>query len=146
MASYVNGPRTCATAASLRSAVSITAKLLDAPDSPARTSQRPFAGSLTQRRGDADRLLLADLGFETVGDPTLFPEKGVACKAERFRLNVARRVAEEELVRLTREVVRDTASERHRVEERAGPDGFRHELGLERSLEFDDDRANPGLR
>src|SRR2546430_5141552 len=103
-------------------------------------------GSLTQARGDPDGLLQADLGFEAVRERTFFPEEGVAGEAERFRLHVARRVAEEELMRLAGEVVGDPAAERDRVEGRAGADGLRHELGLESALELDDDRAHASLR
>src|SRR5205809_2313497 len=62
-------------------------------------------GSLPQARGDPDGFLQTDLGFEAVRERTFFPEEGVAGEAERFRLHVARRVAEEELMRLPCEVV-----------------------------------------
>src|SRR5713101_439134 len=103
-------------------------------------------GSLTQARGDADGFLQTDLRFETVGEPALLPEERVSGKAQRFGLDVARGVAEEELMRLAREVVGDAAAERNRVEGRPGADGLRHDLGLEGPLELHHDRAHSGLR
>src|SRR5437870_12521627 len=95
-------------------------------------------GSLTQARGDPDGLLQADLGFEAVRERTVFPEEGVARKPKRFGLHGARGIAEEELMRLSGEVVSDPAAERDRVEGSAGADGLRDDLGLKRALGLDD--------
>src|SRR5438445_39397 len=95
-----------------------------------RTTAAP-GGSLAQARCDPHRLVEGYLGLEAIRDPTVLPEEGVAGESERFRLDVSRRVAEEELMGLAGEVVSDPRAERHRVERRAGADGLRHDLGRE---------------
>src|SRR5713101_5215025 len=94
---------------------------------------------LAEAGGDADRFLPGDLSLEPIGDPARVPEERVPGEAQRVGLNVARGVAVEELMRLSREPVRGVAAaERHRLEGRTRPDSLPQDRSIEAAFELDD--------